>query len=137
RVVADADPALAGRTLRLLADGAMPTEVRLDGRAIDVVVPWLMIRASIQRPRGELDDVEHPIEPPLRALRQGERLVGHTSIDMDAALPGFADGTVLPVHRPAPLLAASSPMAWDALDGLVLDARLLGGTWQHSGFADA
>jgi hypothetical protein len=94
--------------LTLNGDGIVPTEVAA-GRS--GVVPVLVL-SSIAGPLNDL---------PLRALGENERLVASTSSDDGLAAKLFPEQSIVNVHiEPADLLTAA-PLAWHALDAVVLD----------------
>jgi hypothetical protein len=110
-----------GETLTLAARGAVPVAVTAYGGNINVIVPWLAVRDSLNDPSWSDGSGGHPLELKVRAASDGEKLVALAGEDAAAARLLFPNETVLAIRLDAsqPLLVPT--VAWEALDGLILD----------------
>jgi hypothetical protein len=106
--------------ITLLAHGAVPTEIEAAGD-LDVVVPWLTLSESVREPAWESSSTaRHPVELPLKALADDEKLVAFSGEDSDIA------GRLFPGKKIVPLaLDVSKPLlqpatAWESLDAIIL-----------------
>ncbi|MDB5299244.1 MAG: hypothetical protein JWO87_907, partial [Phycisphaerales bacterium] len=89
-------------------------------------VPWLSVR-EIRDVRWSLSGaVDHAVDLPLHPLAEDERLIGYAGADPDALASLFAGQTLVwvPLDLTRPL--AGPIEAWEALDGVVLDAAAAG-----------
>jgi hypothetical protein len=106
----------------LLAHATVPTELA-GGRDYDVVVPWLMVGSSVNELRWQSG--RQPLEtwagPALHALGDDEKLVGTIDEGATAAATQlFPDKKITTVAVDPARLAADPPVAWEALDALIL-----------------
>ena len=106
--------------IELRAGGAVPTQARLASNA-DVVVPWLAI-SELREPRwsspGEQDV---PLQPALRPLGDGERLVAFTGPEDPTLAAALFPGKRLiavALEPSRPLLEPA--IAWETLDAIVV-----------------
>jgi len=117
-----ADESRAQQRLSLLAEGVVPTVIETGG-SLDSIVPWLVVRNSVTEIHLTIDGHQsRAVDVPLHALADDEALVGFAGADVDALKPMLADrkiiGIPLDLGQPLP----GPIVAWEALDGLVLDA---------------
>jgi hypothetical protein len=112
--------------LKLTAEGAVPVwlDVGSTGNAIDVTVPLLVVRAPLgplswSLPNGRSGRLEARLTP----LGEEDRLVAHSGTDAADAASLFPGKTIVPIalDLAAPLQAPRAVMAWEVLDGLVVD----------------
>ncbi|MDB5354561.1 MAG: hypothetical protein JWN24_1014 [Phycisphaerales bacterium] len=116
----------ADDSLTLHARDALPTEVTASGGKIDALVPWLAVR-DIHEVRWSLPGTtDHAVELPLHPLAEDERLIGYAGADPDALAFLFAGQTLVRVPLDLTRPLAGPIEAWEALDGLVLDAAAAG-----------
>jgi len=116
-----ADPGSRDQTLTVSAAGTVPTS--LPAPAQPLVVPWLAVGGTVREPRWSLSGGggEGPIDLPLRDLGDDEALVGvcgeHAAIGQSL----FAGRNVVAVSLDPAQPLPGPAVAWEALDGLILD----------------
>ncbi|HET6251376.1 MAG TPA: hypothetical protein VFE47_27070 [Tepidisphaeraceae bacterium] len=107
--------------LLLKAPGTLSVEIPATNGRIDALIPWLSIQA-IGDVTWTIGGVSHSVSLPLHPLDGDERLIGYAGADPDALAATF-DGQKLirvPLDPADPL--PGDNRAWEALDGIVLDA---------------
>lgn len=110
-----------GGPIELKADGALPTTLAAGGPG-RVVVPWLPLLATVRN--AGIARAGHPAQPvdvALHALSADQRLIGTT---LDGAAPSaalFPGKSVLVVRLDGADPLAGPAIAWQTLDGVVLD----------------
>ncbi|MDB5332952.1 MAG: hypothetical protein JWP03_4103 [Phycisphaerales bacterium] len=119
-VAADTDG--ADDVLILHGQNAVPTEISAANKRIDAIVPWLAVRTVHDVQWSAPGTGERPVEWPLHALGEDERLIGFAGADPDALAPLFPGRTLLRVPLDLARPLAGPAQAWEALDGIVLDA---------------
>lgn len=121
-----ADPSAAAREeLVLRGQGVISTSLAVANGKTLSIVPWLPLEA-VSAPTYRWRGSDVPLNVPLRALENQQRLVGVASADAAAASGLFPDQQVVTVPldqaRPIP----GPAMAWQTLDGVLLDAAAAG-----------
>jgi hypothetical protein len=120
-VRADASPTY--RQLVLKADGTVPTAVEAGGN-IDAIIPWLVVRSSVTNAQLLNGDRQlRTIDYPLHALADDEAIVGFAGADADVLKPALGDRKIIGVPLDLGQPLAGPVAAWEALDGVVLDAQ--------------
>jgi hypothetical protein len=127
RIRATFENAGAGATMELGADGAMNTRLMLVAGRAEGMVPLLPGETLRQvhwqfKPGGSGQKQSGLIEQAFRALGPEQALVGFTSIDMDIAHALFKDKSIVPIRLDAADPLAGTPVAWETLNAVVLDA---------------
>ena len=105
----------------LAADGAVPVRVAGQGGR-DVIVPLLAVREPLRNLKWTARGGAASIDVPLAPLHDDEVLVGFADADADALRPLLAGKTIVGVPLDLGHPIAGPAVAWEALDGIVLDA---------------
>ncbi|HWE94879.1 MAG TPA: hypothetical protein VG269_13015 [Tepidisphaeraceae bacterium] len=119
-VAADTDG--AEDVLILRGQNAVPTQISAANKRIDAIIPWLAVRTIHDVQWSAPGTGERPVDWPLHALGEDERLIGFAGADPDALAPLFPGRTLLRVPLDLARPLAGPTQAWEALDGIVLDA---------------
>jgi hypothetical protein len=111
----------SGGSLTLRAEGAVPTEINWTEPS-DVIVPWLAVRDVLSDAQLVSGSIPRSINAPLHALTDDQALVGFAGADPDVLKPLLTNRKIIgiPLDLGRPL--AGPIAAWEALDGIVLDA---------------
>ena len=106
-------------TLSLSARGAV--DIRISPAGNSVTIPWLMVQSLIENATWSDGSSQHPIDQPFRIVGPNEQLIGSTSGNIDIAQTIFPNAKLIhiPLDPASPL--PGSPVAWEALDAIVLD----------------
>jgi len=105
----------------LLARDALTTSVHGSSGRLEALIPWLTIGA-VRDVRWFASSGEHAVTLPLQALEDDQRLIGYAGADPDALAATFPGCNLVrvPLDLADPLPGEIA--AWEALDGIVLDA---------------
>lgn len=116
----DARGGQPGQPLTLAGDGALTAQIN-SGPSFSGVIPWLAIR-TVSSPVWNFGAGPHALDLPLKPLEEDERLIGYVGVDPDVLGPSFPGQSLVrvPLDLADPLPGDVS--AWEALDGLALDA---------------
>jgi hypothetical protein len=118
------DAAAGAGAVTLAADGALPTELPVTAGRTDVVIPWLAVRELNEPHWSHSAGQSGTIAAPLKPLSEDERLVAFATDEPPRAgavarlFPGKA---IVPVRLDASRPLLRPAVAYEALDGLVLD----------------
>jgi hypothetical protein len=109
--------------LILRGKGALTAEIPAANGRIDATLPWLSI-VTISNVRWSVSGVEQAVDTlPLHALdNDDDRLIGYAGADPDALAPLFSGKKLIRVALDVTDPLPGEIMAWEALDGIVLDA---------------
>jgi hypothetical protein len=115
--------ASSAAALTISGPGVLPTRIDLSSGPARGIAPVLPLESALRQLHAQVDgQPPSPIATTLRALSPDQALIGFTGPDPSALGQLFPDKTLIPIRlTPADLLAAS-PVAWETLDALVLDA---------------
>ena len=116
------------------AEGTVPSEFVPAANA-EAIVPWLMVTSSVRHSSwASAGSRQTPIELPLHALGDDERLVGLAGEDAAIAGTLFPDKKIIPVSLELSQPLPGPAMAWEALDAVLLSesafSRLDQRQWQ-------
>ena len=104
----------------LQAAGAVTTRFEPTANA-DAIVPWLMVSDS---PTGlrwrSQSDAAQTVQPSLRPLNEGDRLVACAGADTNTAGVLFPGRNVIPISLDVSRPLLEPAQAWQSLDGVVL-----------------
>ena len=115
----------AGDVLTLRARGALTAEIHpAENGRVDALLPWLsIVTVSDVRWSTSGSAGEHAVNLPLHALDEDDdRLIGYAGADADALAPLFPGKKLIRVELDSTDLLPGDITAWEALDGIVLDA---------------
>jgi hypothetical protein len=110
--------------LTLSADGAVPISLQLGGmgEGADVIVPLLVVSEPLGPISWSLPNGRSGrLEARLTSLGEDDRLVGYSGANAADAAPLFAGKTIIPISLDVATPLPGAVMAWEALDGLVID----------------